>query len=107
MILMYKICVIGGRDTVIGFKALGLDTYPVDNTDDAKRILRELSEPESNCAIIYLEENLAEALKVQIDRIKERPSPAVILIPGREGSLGIGMRELYEAVDKAVGVAII
>lgn len=107
MILMYKIGVIGGRDTVIGFKALGLDTFPVDNADDAKRILRELCSPDSKYAIIYLEENLAEALKPQIDKVKELPSPAIILIPGREGSLGIGMRELYEAVDKAVGVAII
>lgn len=107
MILMYKIGVMGSRDTVIGFKALGLDAYPVDNPEQAKQILRELCVPESSYAIIYLEENLAEALKAQIDRVKELPSPAIILIPGREGSLGLGMRELYEAVDKAVGVAII
>jgi len=107
VILMYKIGVIGGHDTVIGFKALGLDTYPVDNAEEAKAILRELCSAESNYAIIYLEENLAETLKPQIDRVKELPSPAIILIPGREGSLGIGMRELHEAVDKAVGVAII
>ena len=104
---MYKIGVMGSRDTVIGFKALGLDAYPVDNSEQAKQILRELCAPDSNYAIIYLEENLAEALKPQIDRVKELPSPAIILIPGREGSLGLGMRELYEAVDKAVGVAII
>lgn len=107
MIPMYKIGVIGGRDTVIGFKALGLDCYAADSAEEAKRRLRELSAAESNYAIIYLEESFAEALKTDIDRIKERTSPAVILIPGREGSLGIGMRELYEAVDKAVGVAII
>ncbi len=104
---MYKIGVIAARDTVIGFKALGLDTYPVDNADEAKRALRSLINPESNYAIIYLEDSFAEALKTDIDRVKERPSPAIILIPGRDGSLGIGMRELREAVDKAVGVAII
>lgn len=104
---MFKIGVIAARDTVIGFKALGLDTFPVDSADAARRSLRSLISPESEYAIIYLEDSFAEALKTEIDRVKERPSPAIILIPGRNGSLGIGMNELREAVDKAVGVAII
>lgn len=104
---MFKIGVIGGRDTVIGFKALGLDTYPVDNAEAAKLALRNLVGPESDYAIIYLEESFAEALKQDINRVKESPRPAIILIPGRDGSHGIGMSELREAVDKAVGVAII
>lgn len=103
MILMYKIGVIGGRDTVIGFKALGLDTYPVESAAEARSVINRLSAPESRYAIIYLEENLAEALKAEINRLKDKPSPALILIPGREGSLGIGMSALREAVEKAVG----
>jgi V/A-type H+-transporting ATPase subunit F len=100
---MYKIAVIGGRDTVIGFKALGLETYPVENTADAKRVMNTLSKPENGYAIIYLEENLAEALKAEINRVKDKPAPAVILIPGRDGSLGLGLTALREAVDKAIG----
>ena len=107
MRLMYKIAVIGSRDTVVGFKALGLNTFPVEKPEEARRTLRELSDSESGYAIIYIEENLAQEIKSDIDKLQERPNPAVILIPGREGSLGIGMGELYEAVDKAVGVSII
>ncbi len=107
MILMYKICVIGGHDTVIGFKALGLDTFPIDNPDEAKRVMRSLIGPESQYAIIYLEEGLAHTLKSEIDQVKDKPSPAIIMIPGREGTTGIGMEALRNAVDKAVGVAII
>ena len=33
---MYKIAVIGGSDSVIGFKALGLDAFPVEDTAEAK-----------------------------------------------------------------------
>jgi vacuolar-type H+-ATPase subunit F/Vma7 len=32
---MLKIAVMGGRETVMGFKALGLDVFPVDE-DEAK-----------------------------------------------------------------------
>ena len=43
---MYKIAVIGGPDTVIGFKALGLDTFPVREDAEAKHILRDLTRPD-------------------------------------------------------------
>ena len=106
---MYKIAVIGGPDTVIGFKALGLDTFPVREASEAHRLFRELTKPDrpDEYAIIYLEENLAEALKTDIDRFKDSPSPAVILIPGKDGSLGLGQSALQAAVERAVGVNIL
>ena len=45
---MYKIAVIGGSDSVIGFKALGLDTFAVDSPEAAKRALREAARPMEN-----------------------------------------------------------
>ena len=38
---MYKIAVIGALDSVIGFKALGLDTFPVEDAEGAKKALRQ------------------------------------------------------------------
>ena len=104
---MYKIGVMGSPDTVIGFKALGLDTFPVEKPEQAKRILRELSAAESNYAFIYLEENLAEALKAEIDKLKDKPTPAVILIPGRDGTIGLGQSALKAAVERAIGTNIL
>ncbi len=107
MILMYKIGVMGGPDTVIGFKALGLDTFAVDSKDEAKRIMNKITDTDSEYAIIYLEENLAEALSNEIKRVKDRPTPAIILIPGREGSIGLGQSALKAAVERAVGTNIL
>ena len=104
---MYKIGVMGSRDTVIGFKALGLDAYPVDNSEQAKQILRELCAPDSNYAIIYLEENLAEGLSTEINRLKDKAIPAVILIPGRDGPLGLGQAAMQAAVERAIGTNIL
>ena len=36
---MYKIAVVGAADSVIGFKALGLDTFAVENGEEAKKLL--------------------------------------------------------------------
>ena len=107
MILMYKIGVMGGRETVMGFKALGLDIFPVEDTDEARRILRQISKEEEQYAIIYVEENLAAELQSEIDKFKDVPTPAIILIPGRDGSLGMGLSALQAAVERAVGTNIL
>ena len=106
---MYKIAVIGGPDTVIGFKALGLDTFPVRETAEARRIFKDITRPDrpDEYAIIYLEERLAEPLRADIDRFTDSPSPAVILIPGVEGSMGLGQSALQAAVERAVGANIL
>ncbi len=107
MILMYKIGVMGGRETVMGFKALGLDTYPVDDLEEARHVFREITREEAQYAIIYVEENLAQGLQAEIDRFKDVPTPAIILIPGRDGSLGMGLQALNSAVERAVGTNIL
>jgi len=104
---MYKIGVLGGRETVMGFKALGLDVYPVDDAEEARRTFRDITGPESGYAILYVEENLAEGLRHDIDRFKDSPTPAIILIPGRDGSLGLGLSALQAAVERAVGTNIL
>ena len=104
---MLKIAVIGGRDTVIGFRALGLETYPAADAAEAGHILRRLTRENEDYAIIYIEENLAAELEHEINKFKDRPTPAVILIPGREGSMGLGQSALKAAVERAVGTNIL
>ena len=89
------------------FKALGLDVFAADKPEEAKKILREITGEESEYAIIYISENLAVGLAKEIDKYKDSPMPAIILIPGREGSLGIGKEALQSAVERAVGIDIL
>ena len=106
---MLKIAVMGGRETVMGFKALGLDVFPVETAAEAKETLRQLTrnEGEDSYAIIYVEETVAVELEREINKFKDKPTPAIILIPGREGSLGMAQRALHAAVKRAVGSDIL
>ena len=106
---MYKIGVIGGPETTIGFKALGLDVFPVESADEAKKTLRAMTgaDREDIYAIIYIQENIAAQISSEIDRYKDSPVPAIILIPGREGSNGLGQSALKAAVERAVGTNIL
>ena len=102
-----RIAVIGGRETVMGFKALGLDTCPAANAQEAREALRHLTRESEDYAIIYIEEALAQELSAEIDKFKDSPTPAIILIPGREGSIGLGRKALTDAVERAVGTNIL
>ena len=56
---------------------------------------------------IYIEETVAAPILADIRKFDERPSPAIILIPGRDGPIGLGQSALQEAVEKAVGSNIL
>ena len=101
---MYKIAVLGDRDSVMGFKALGLETFFAEDAEQARHTLHQLAK--EDYAIIYITEQLAELLSADIDRYKTSVTPAVILIPGKTGSLGLGARALQNAVERAVGADI-
>lgn len=106
---MYKIAVMGSSDSVVAFKALGLDVFPVDNATAAKKTLQMLtkSSEDGEYAIIYIEETIAAHMLAEIAKFKDKISPAIILIPGRDGPVGLGQNALKEAVEKAVGSDIL
>lgn len=101
---MYKIAVLGDKDSVFGFKALGLDVFPC-NSENAKDLLLKISK--EDYAIIYITEQLALNLKTEIDKFKDDIKPAVILIPSKEGSLGVGIDNVRLCVERAVGADIL
>ena len=78
---MYKIAVMGDMDSVLGFKALGLDVCPVSTPEEGREALHRMAK--ENYAIIYMTEQLAAQLPAEIARYKDALTPAIILIPGK------------------------
>ena len=61
MATTYRIAVIGDWESVMGFRAIGLDTYPVTSAAEAKERVKELAK-DGECAVIYLTEQLAREM---------------------------------------------
>ena len=101
----YRIAVMGDKGSVLGFKALGLDVFPVDSLDDARHTLHRIAK--EDYAVVYLTEQLAAQMEADVNRYKDALTPAVILIPGKEGSLGLGMDNIKKSVERAVGADIL
>ena len=103
---MYKIAVLGEKDSIIGFSALGLDVFPVEGPEDAQASFRRLA-ASGSYAIIYVTESFFEPLSSDIEKYKDSVTPAIILIPGSGGTLGLGQSALNLAVERAVGTNIL
>lgn len=102
---MYRAAVIGDRDSVYGFSALGLDVHIIEIDQDPSPVFRTLCEGEY--AVVYVTETLASRLQREIEHYAPQRTPAVILIPGVTGNTGQGMQAVKNSVEKAVGSDII
>ena len=105
MAAAYGIAVVGDWESVMGFRALGLETCPASSPEQAREEIRRLAK--EDYAVIYLTETLAKDLPDVLNRYKDELRPAIILIPGREGSLGIGKDNIQRAIERAVGADIL
>ena len=104
---MYKIAVLGNRDSIYALAALGLDTFPTDsmNHEEAASFLKKLVE--GDYAVIYVTEAMQETLAAEIEKYRNQLLPAIIPIPGVSGNTGIGVKALKKLVEQAVGSDII
>jgi len=102
---MYKVGVIGDHNSVLGFKAIGLDVFPCLTADEAKKTLHHIAKKEF--AIVFITENLAKDIMPEIDRYKHQKLPAVVPISGIDGNYDIGFGNLKKSVAHAIGADIL
>lgn len=102
---MYKIGVVGDKDSILAFKAIGINTFPVIESDEAQKTIDRLAKEEY--AVVFVTEQVAAKIPETIERYNREMLPAVILIPSNQGSLNIGLQRISDNVEKAVGVNIL
>lgn len=105
MICMFKIAVVGDKDSILAFKALGVDVFTVCDSEEARRTVDTIAR--NNYGIIFITEQIASLIPDTIERYDNEIIPAVILIPSNQGTLNIGMKRINENVEKAVGSNIL
>lgn len=109
----YKLAIIGTKDQISGFKALGATAINANNADEAKEYLFGLvneeieienKETRKKYAIIFiLEEYMSNLTKEDYKKLNKEALPAIIPIPGIKGSKGFGLNRIKKMVEQAVG----
>ena len=75
---MHKIGVVGDKDSILSFKALGIDVYPVITKEEARSTIDEMAS--NDYGIIFVTEQIATLVENTIERYNREVLPAVILI---------------------------
>jgi vacuolar-type H+-ATPase subunit F/Vma7 len=101
-----KVAVLGDRDFVMPFSALGVDTFEVGDdgsqiAETAKQILQE------KYALVVVAENKAPAAKEIFARVKKLPLPSIVVVPFTTQSTGFATEELGQEMKMATGINIL
>ncbi len=103
--MTYKIGVVGDKDSVSPFDYLALMYSMVRQRLKSRKTIDEMAKNEYG--VIYITEQCANLVPETIERYKGQLTPAIILIPSHQGTLGIGLEEIQNSVEKAVGQNIL
>ena len=79
--------------------------YGTDCTGAPVGIAQLLTRPKSG--ELHFEEQALAPVAEELERYRSQPLPAIIPIPGRAGSLGLGLSQVKKSVEKAVGADIL
>jgi len=102
---MPEIAMIGDKDSILGFKALGVEIFPVDNKDESAEVLQEVVKQEYKVA--FITEQVAPNPEELANIIGNRTFPVVTLIPSNRGSSGIAIQRLKMLARRAAGAEIL
>ena len=100
-----KIAVIGDKDSVLAFKAVGVEVYDATTPEQASSLIKKLSQ--GQYAVLLIAEGLAELIPETLEKAKLQTYPAVVPIPTTATPSGFGLSGIKSDVEKAIGVDII
>lgn len=102
---MRKIAVVGERDSIYGFAALGLEVFPVKGSKEARAVVMRLIN--EDLAVIFLTESIVAEVYDELLEFTAEMQVSIIPIPGVAGEARLGMKALKKSVIKAVGTDIL
>jgi V/A-type H+-transporting ATPase subunit F len=102
---MSRIAFIGDRDSVWGFRALGVTAVPVVGLEEAREALAGAAR--DGHAIIFVTEDVYEACSDAIAEYRDRVLPTITVLPSVRGSRNLMASEIHRAVSAAVGADIL
>ena len=99
-----KMAILGEGDSVLAFKAGGVDAYYASDREHAKDILRKLAK---EYAIIFITEKLAGEMDDLLNKFNQTPYPVILPVPSGDGTDGYAKAKMKERMEKALGVDIL
>ncbi len=81
---MHSIGVIGDKDSIMGFKAVGFSVYEAYTEQETVKIVSELAD--NGYVVIYITEQLAAKVQPLFEKYAGMLTPAIIPVPGSKAA---------------------
>ncbi|MBN1572606.1 MAG: V-type ATP synthase subunit F [Deltaproteobacteria bacterium] len=95
-----EVAVIGDRDSVLGFSALGVAVMTPAPDKVREAVVKAVKD---EVMVLFITERMAETVSDLLEDLSERPFPTVVTIPDASGSMGLGLKKLDDIIVRAVG----
>ena len=95
---MDDVGIIADKDTILGFKLVGVQKSIVYDENSLRENINELN----NVKILVVTEDVASVIKSKNYKVK----PIMIEIPNKKGSTGHALSEISKLFESAIGVAL-
>ncbi|MEA1939549.1 MAG: V-type ATP synthase subunit F [Candidatus Caldatribacteriota bacterium] len=102
---MCKIALMGDKNTIIGFKLLGVKLFPVVEKEEAIEKLNRLVK--EKYAAIFITEEIASKILSVIEELQKYSSISFTVIPSKLENKNMGIKMLKRNVEKAIGTDIL
>ena len=102
---MYKIALVGDRDSIIGFQLLGISIFPVTNKEETINILNELIK--EKYAAVFITEEIASQIFEKIEELQKISLISLTIIPNKLEKKDLGLKILRKNMEKAIGIDIL
>ena len=111
----YKTAIIGPKNVISGFKALGVTAFDAKDGESALEIIKKIKKDISDnrtgnekFAVVILLENIANKISSdELEKVSRGALPAIVVLPGLKGSTGAGVTKLKHLAERAVGSDIL
>ena len=99
-----KMAIIGNGESVLAFKAGGVDAFGAGDAQKARELLRKLAK---TYKVIFITDDLARELDDLVTRMLENPYPIIVSVPSDKGESGYAMKKMKEQMERALGVDVL
>ena len=100
-----KIAVIGDKESVLGYKAVGFHTFFSASPAEDRTLVYRLAK--DDYGVIFITEQALSPIFDILEKYKNDKIPAIIPLPSKDGTLGLGIRNVKSSVERAVGADIL
>jgi V/A-type H+-transporting ATPase subunit F len=103
---MSKAVAVGEKHLILGFKGVGFEIVPIDDSEKLMHELNALSrDPETG--LVLVTESMARDAPKAIEEFRGRSSAVLTIIPTHEGSKHISFQEMRKSVERSLGIDLL